>query len=73
MSSRLCNYCLVQRLKQEAKKTEAKVHLIPSGGWTDVYLVPKGEKLDTSQDKKGNHISKQFRMSCLEVGQSCGC
>ena len=51
-----CNIDTLKRIKEDAYKRNARVY-IRSGymGGNDIYVVPKGEKLDTSIDKKGNH------------------
>ena len=52
----ICNYCKLKRIRK-TKSKGSKVYLKPSSfmsGGIDVYVVPKGEKLDTRTDKKGN-------------------
>jgi len=70
-----CNYCHLQDYKREAKEKKMTVHLINSkDGGMDVYLVPKGEKLDTRQDSKtGNNLSKQWRSWFMALSDSCCC
>lgn len=80
-----CNYCLVRHMRLETEKTGATVHVIsaplpprpgkdfsgfPNG--KDVFVVPAGQKLDTSTDAKGNH-GKQWRMWAAELSDHCVC
>jgi len=71
-----CNHCVLQRIK-ERKPKGSRVVLHPSDsipGWTDVYIVPKGEELDTRQHPKtGNHLSSQFKASMMEITNHCVC
>lgn len=71
----LCNYCSLQRYKNEAKEKNMKVHLIPSDhDGIDVYVTPKGEKPDTRKDPKtGNPISPYFRSWFMELSDRCVC
>lgn len=69
-----CNYCSLQRIKRGAKEQGAKVYVRPSefmGGY-DVFVVPKGEKLDTSIGKDGNH-GYQWEAWFMEITDRCVC
>ncbi len=69
-----CNYCSLQIYKERAKEENKVLHQINTNGWIDIYLVPKGEKLDTRQDKKtGNHLSNQWKCSFMQISDSCVC
>ena len=68
-----CNFCTLKRIKAE-KPEGSRVMIIGNAGWLDIYVVAKGEKLDTRQDPKtGNHKSKQFRASFLALSETCCC
>ena len=68
-----CNYCTVQSLKRRYKG-RGKVVMHNSDDWVDVYVVPNDEELDTRTDPKtGNHLSRQWKMSCLEISDHCVC
>lgn len=77
MSSRPCNFCLVEDLRREAE-AGATVHVVsapltpgfPAG--KDIFVVPKGEKLDTTKDAKGNHGS-QWKMWAAALPDHCAC
>ena len=67
-----CNYCSLENMKHRYKGQ--KLHIIGNRGWLDIYFVPKGEKLDTHQDPKtGNHLSKQWKSSMVEISTNCCC
>lgn len=61
-----CNRCLVNRLKEEAKKTGKKVVQVRSlyelGGW-EIYVVAKGES--PSKDN--------WEMWVMELSDTCCC
>lgn len=68
-----CNYCNLKSI-EEIKPAGAKVEMVSNGGWTDVYVVPAGETLDTRQDPEtGNHLSKQWKASLMIVPDHCCC
>ena len=68
-----CNYCTLQRIKRDKPKG-SKVYLQSNAGWIDVYVVPKGEQLDTRQDPKTlNHLSEQWKASFLALTDYCCC
>lgn len=68
-----CNYCNLKSI--EARKPDgAKVELVFNQGWTDVYVVPAGETLDTRQDPvTENHLSLQWKASLMSVSDHCCC
>lgn len=71
-----CNYCSLQRYKDEAKEKKMKVHLILNTqyGGIDVYITPKDEKPDTRTDPKtGNHLSSYWRSWFMELSDRCVC
>ena len=78
MSSRPCNYCLVEDFRRGAEETGATVHTeaapltpgFPDG--KDIFVVPKGEKLDTTKDAKGNH-GPQWKMWAAALPDRCVC
>ena len=70
----MCNYCTLREIRKEARG-RARVHLRRSSGGmggVDVFVVPKGEKLDTSVDEKGNH-NPQWKAWLMEVSDHCVC
>lgn len=73
----MCSYCHLRRIRRSAKESGATVRLrsAPMAWYSagvNVFVVPKGEKLDTSTDARGNH-GKQFVMWAAEIGKRCGC
>jgi ethanolamine utilization protein EutQ (cupin superfamily) len=64
----VCNFCTLRGIRSRAKAEGATVH-VENG---NVFVVPKGEKLDTSVDKKGNH-GPQFVAWLMEVTGTCCC
>lgn len=68
-----CNYCNLQAIRINKPKGSRVITRPGSMGWIDVYVVPKGEKLDTARDKKGNHITSQFRASFMVLTDHCVC
>ncbi|HEC64904.1 MAG TPA: hypothetical protein ENI23_06415 [bacterium] len=68
-----CNFCRLQSIKKNKPKG-ARVHLVQKGAWIDVYVVPKGEKLDTRQEPNTqNHLSDQWKASFLALSDHCAC
>jgi hypothetical protein len=68
-----CCYCSLQFIRTRAREEGKRVFLRPGMmGGTDVFAVAKGEKLDISVDKKGNH-GKQWRAWMMELTDSCVC
>jgi hypothetical protein len=78
MSSRPCNFCLVEDLRERCKRDGSKVVLVdsplgrsmPDG--KDVFVVPKGQELDASVDEKSNH-GPQWRMWAAAISKTCAC
>lgn len=62
-----CNKCRLQDIRARARKTHSKV-LLRAGdggmGGTDVFVVPKGEKL---------HKVKHFAVWLMELNAVCDC
>ncbi len=69
MSFSSCNYCSVEIIKREAKEIDAEVYI--KGG--NVFMVPKGEKLDTSTDPVTWNHGPQHQGWFMEIGDSCSC
>jgi len=74
-----CNYCRLQDIKRMAKEQGSRVYVRPSNfcpkyniGGYDIFMVPKGEKLDTSVDKDGNH-GWQWVAWMMEIPDHCVC
>jgi hypothetical protein len=72
-----CNRCILERIRRDAAAADARVHLKadplgPFAGGTMVFVVPKGEQLDTSLDADGNP-GRQFKLWAAEIGEACGC
>jgi hypothetical protein len=67
-----CNFCDLKNLRNRIKGTGSKIFLRAEDGGVAVYVVPKGEKLDTSKDAKGEP-SKQWRMWFMELTEHCVC
>jgi hypothetical protein len=84
VSSRPCNRCLVEAIRRQADAAGATVHLVPSPlmdpegkspgfpDGVDVFVVPRGAKLDTSVDAKGNH-GQQWKMWAAGISEGCAC
>lgn len=69
-----CNYCTFKLIQARAKKSGSKVYQISSHGWIEIFIVPKGEKLDTRKDfKTGNYLSDQWQCSFLALTTHCCC
>ena len=65
-----CNYCNLQRYKRQAKEQNARLYLRGQ----DVFIVPKGQKLDMTVDPKtGNHTSGQWVAWLMEITDHCVC
>lgn len=64
----MCNYCHLKRIRERAKRDGATVHIQDN----NVFVVPKGGKLNTSVDARGNH-GKQFVMWGMEFSYRCVC
>lgn len=70
-----CNYCNLQIIKRKAKNQGARVYKRPStfmGGGYDIFVVSKGNKLDTSVDKDGNN-GEQWVSWMMEIPNHCVC
>lgn len=69
----MCNYCHLQNIRRRAKKKGSRVYLRAGMmGGTDVFVVPKGEKLDISVNEKGEH-SGQWVAWMMEIPDHCVC
>jgi len=67
-----CNFCTLQSIRRWYKGTGARIHRRFYGGWTEIYVVPKGKKLNTQRNKEEDP-SRQFVASFLELTSSCAC
>ena len=63
---RPCNYCVLQRIKKEAKSNNQTVIVRQSS----VYVLNEGEELDTRSPDEGN---KQWQCWLMEIPSSCAC
>ena len=71
-----CNYCNYQSIKRRAKQEGSRIYKRAASwglGGVNIYVVPKGDKLDTREDKEGNTISGQFGAWFMELPDSCHC
>jgi hypothetical protein len=76
-----CNYCTLKRIKKDAKVEGKKVVLRASNfmGGTDVFVVPKGEKLPAYKNPSdklpnGDEVYKKYHKAWLmEIPTSCCC
>lgn len=68
----MCNYCHLKSIRERAKKQGSRVYLRAGMGGIDVFVVPKGEKLDTSVNEKGEH-GKQWVAWMMEIPDHCVC
>jgi len=60
-----CNYCTLKHIKKNKPKGST---VIVVGG--DVYIVPKGEELDTGSPDDGN---TQWRCWLMSIPLHCVC
>jgi hypothetical protein len=74
-----CNFCSLKNLERRAQIEGADVHILPSSlqiqnasTGRDVFVVSKGEVLDTSVDARGNH-GKQWKVWFASIPNSCEC
>jgi hypothetical protein len=73
----ICNHCILERIRRDAAAAGARVHLKadpigPHKRATSVFVVPKGEQLDTSLDADGNP-GPQFKLWAAEISEACAC
>lgn len=71
-----CNYCSLRAIRRRAKEENSRVyvrnaHDFGLGGY-DVFMVPKGEKLNTSVDEKGEH-GEHWVSWMMEITDHCCC
>lgn len=63
-----CNYCSVMHIKMQAKQDGSKVFMQPKEngklGGLDIYVIPRGEKLDEK---------KHWKCWVMELTQYCVC
>lgn len=67
-----CNYCAMKELKAQARKMGAQVIIRANAriGGVDVYVVPKGEKLDTAPVGDGG---KHWKVWLQALAEGCTC
>jgi len=68
-----CNYCDMKMIKAKAKKDGARVYTRPSDfclGGFNVYVVPKGETLDTTDPDDGG---KHWVAWMMSIPDTCCC
>ena len=70
-----CNHCNLKRIKAEAKKSGAKVFKRSNAeyGGVDIYVVPKGDTLDTTRHPKTKNPSDQWKAWMMEITDRCEC
>jgi len=79
-----CNYCNLQSIKTDAKKSGSRVYKRASSflGGTDIFVVPNGKKLPPKDDMiepcdkypDGNEaFSKYHRAWLMEIPNRCCC
>lgn len=67
-----CNFCTLQSIRRRHKGTGARVYQVYINGWLEIYVVPKGQKLNTKRAADGEP-SDQFTASLMELTPSCVC
>lgn len=79
-----CNYCNLRRIRARAKKEGKRVYTRLSGfmGGTDVFVVPRGEKLPPKEEMvepcdeypNGNEAYSKYHVAwMMEIGKRCEC
>lgn len=76
-----CCYCGLQTIKRRAKKENKRVVLKPSSflGGTEVFLVPKGEKLPlyrepSKKEPDGDAVYQKFNVGwMMQISSECCC
>jgi hypothetical protein len=76
---KVCNFCHLKKLRKDADRVSAEVVVRVSprlqehwSGSVDVYVVPAGEKLDTTVDERGNP-GRQWKAWFPDVSDRCVC
>ena len=68
----LCNYCSYKLIRRRFKGTGAKFYQRRIQGWIEIYVVLKGEKLNTKRQANGEP-STQWTCAYMELTASCAC